>query len=255
MPVALTLITSRLLPVPHGFTTRGGGVSEGAFAELNVGSKVGDFSDRVEENHRRVARAALVRPEHLCTVSQVHGDAVAEAAPGSEPGRVPPPSTEADALWTSRPGVAVGVKVADCVPVLLSDPEGRVVAAVHSGWRGTEKRVAARAVEELHRRGVQPSRLLAAIGPSIGKCCYSVSSDLAERFASSFGEGVAGTEGGLPRLDLKGAVAMTLLEAGLLASRIEVIGLCTSCDRRFFSHRRDGGITGRQMAFIASRGG
>jgi YfiH family protein len=140
--------------------------------------------------------------------------------------------------------------VADCVPVLLADPETGAVAAVHAGWRGTLARAAAEGVRALRREaGAAPERLLAAVGPSIGPCCYEVSPELAARFRAELGP-VVREDGGV-RLDLWAANRRVLEEAGLPAARIEVLGLCTACDGRFFSHRRDAGRTGRQVAFIA----
>lgn len=219
-------------------------MSEGPFASLNLGLSVGDRPERVEENLRRVSSAARVEPGLLCTASQVHGDRALEVCSPDELS-----GAEADALFTSRPGLAVGVKVADCVPILLADAGGRRVAAVHSGWRGTEKKVVARAVEALARAGSKPGQLCAAIGPSIRACCYSVSAELAERFAP-YGPQVVIEEDGQLHLDLALAVRATLLEAGLSPERIDLLPQCTSCDpARFFSHRRERGLTGRQLAF------
>ncbi|ATB47340.1 multicopper polyphenol oxidase [Corallococcus macrosporus DSM 14697] len=146
-------LTSSLLPVPHGFTTRAGGCSEGPYASLNLGFSVGDERARVEENHRRLAQAAGAPLEALSRVSQVHGDRVVEARSGEGAQGLRPTEGEADGLWTRTPGSWVAVGTADCVPVLLVDPEGRGVAAVHSGWRGTDADISARAVEALVARG------------------------------------------------------------------------------------------------------
>ena len=249
-----SLVTSALLPVPHGFATRAGGVSEGPYASLNLGFAVGDLRERVEENHRRLAGVAGAALESLHTVKQVHGDRVMEAGAGEGTGALRPPEGEADALWTERPEHWVAVGTADCVPVLLVDPEGRRVAAVHSGWRGTDARIVARAVESLVARGSRPERLLAAVGPSIQRCCYVVSEDLGERFTAGFGSEVVLRERGDVRLDLARAVRDTLLGAGLKAAHVDVLPHCTACDAdRFFSHRRDAGRTGRHLNFVVHR--
>lgn len=244
-----------MLPVRHGFSIRHGGVSEGPFASLNLGYSVGDDRERVTENLRRLARKAGLPPTALATVSQVHGDRVLRAGP-VEPGDTPlPPLGEADALWTDASGVAVGVKTADCVPILLSDPEGVRVAAVHSGWRGTDLRIAARVVKTLVAQGARADSLVAAIGPCIQVCCYEVSEDLAARFRAAFGEDVVQRRGGKPHLDLSLAVRKTLVAAGLPEDRIDVLPHCTSCDpSRFFSHRRDKGVSGRHLSFIVAHG-
>lgn len=241
-----SFLQSSLLPVPHGFSTREGGVSEDAFASLNLGFFVGDSRERVEENHRRLAAQVGAPPGTLHTVRQVHGDRVVEAGG---------PEGEADGVWTERPEHWVGVGTADCVPVLLVDPDGQRVAAVHSGWKGTEARIVARAVEAFQARGSRVGRLLAAVGPCIQRCCYEVSEELAGRFTSGFGPHVVGREpGARPHLDLSLAVRETLLGAGLLAERVDVLQACTACDaRRFFSHRRDAGRTGRHLNFVLHR--
>ena len=248
------LVTSSLLPVPHGFATRAGGVSEGPYDSLNLGFAVGDLRERVEENHRRLAVMAGAALEALHRVSQVHGDRVVEADAREGTGALRPTEGEADALWTGRPEHWVAVGTADCVPVLLVDPDGRRVAAVHSGWRGTDARIVARAVEALVARGSRPERLLAAVGPSIQRCCYVVSEDLGQRFTEGFGPEVVVREGADVRLDLARAVRDTLLGAGLKAAHVDVLPHCTACDaERFFSHRRDAGRTGRHLNFVVHR--
>jgi hypothetical protein len=238
-PLALV---SPLLPVPHGFSLRRGGVSTGAFESLNVSGSGGDLAQNVAENLRRLAAGAGISAERIAAVSQVHGREVVQAGDG-EP-------READALWTEEAGAAVSVKTADCVPILLVDPEGRRVAAVHSGWRGTELEVAAAAVEALSARGSSPHKLLAAIGPCIRLCCYEVSDALAQQFAGRFGPEVVASDGGAPHLDLQRAVRATLVRAGLRVDRIDVLERCTACEPEdFFSHRRDRGRTGRHLNF------
>ncbi len=243
-------LTSRRLPVRHGFSVRSGGVSEGPWASLNLGFSVGDEPRHVVENLGRLAAAAGVGPGGIVTVSQVHGDVLLRAgAPPPEPGAAP--IGEADAVWTDQKGVAVGIRTADCVPILLVDEAQGRVAAIHSGWRGTELRIAQRAVEAFVDRGSHPKQLLAAIGPSIQACCYEVSEELAHRFESSFGADAVRRSDGRPHLDLAFAVRETLKTSGVPAENIDVFSHCTACDpERFFSHRRDRGITGRHLSFV-----
>ncbi|MBU8900469.1 peptidoglycan editing factor PgeF [Corallococcus sp. H22C18031201] len=249
-----SFVTSSLLPVPHGFSTREGGVSEGPYASLNLGFAVGDARERVEENHRRLAQAAGAALGALGRVSQVHGDRVLEARGRPDDGGLRPVLGEADALWTEEEGGWVAVGTADCVPVLLVDPDGRRVAAVHSGWRGTDADISARVVEVLVARGARPDRLLAAVGPCIQRCCYEVSPELAERFTRRFGPDVVTPHATHPHLDLPFAVRRTLLTAGLLSAHVDVLQACTACDAaRFFSHRRDAGRTGRHLNFVVRR--
>lgn len=242
----LPVLKAAQVMAPHGFTTRAGGVSDGAFRTLNVSYTVGDAPAHVDENVRRVL--ALAGSSSLVTAAQVHGDRVVRVA------RADADVGEADALWTDVPGLMVGVRVADCVPIILADPLSGAVGVVHSGWRGTIARIAAKAVGELQRADAWSPRAVAAIGPCIRACCYEVSEELAERFVSMFGLSVVQGRGGAPRLDLVACVAQSLAEAGVAPERIEPIGGCTACDARFFSHRRDAGRTGRQLAFAVCRG-
>ncbi|MBX5482986.1 MAG: peptidoglycan editing factor PgeF [Myxococcaceae bacterium] len=246
-------LTSCLLPARHAFSVREGGVSEGPFASLNLGFATGDVRARVNENLRRFASALNVPPGSLITVSQVHGDRLLEATAPQDGDEVPPPLGEADGVWTRTAGLAVGVKTADCVPILISDAAGRCVAAVHSGWRGTDLRISARAVETLAVQGVEPASLVAAIGPCIGACCYEVSEELAFRFERAFGAEVVRRDRPKPHLDLPRAVRLTLVAAGVRPDRIDVLDACTACDpARFFSHRRDRGISGRHLSAIVA---
>jgi YfiH family protein len=247
-------ISSALLPVPHGFCLRTGGVSEGRYASLNLGFSVGDVRERVEENYRRLAAAAGAPLGALHTLKQVHGDRVLKASGGESTQTLRPPVGDGDALWTEQAGDWVGVSTADCVPILLVDPDGKRVAAVHSGWRGTDADISARAVEALVSQGAKAERLLAAVGPAIQQCCYVVSEELAKHFASRFGPDVVVARGDEFRLDLSRAVVLTLRRTGVKVSNMDVLQDCTSCDSaRFFSHRRDSGRTGRHINFVVHR--
>jgi polyphenol oxidase len=196
------------------FTTRRGGVSEGPYASLNLGLRTEDDAARVRANYERVRKEAGT--ERLAQGRQVHGTRVVVDGQGIE---------EADGQVTSERGVAAIVLVADCLPVALAGP-GRV-GVVHAGWRG----LAGGVLEE----GVEATgAVAAAIGPGIGPCCYEVGDDVRAAFGTSE-----------RTLDLK-AIARARLEAAGVRE-IHDCGLCTACDgERFFSHRRDGGVTGRQ---------
>lgn len=228
----------------HGFTTREGGSSKGAFDSLNLSSTVGDEPALVRENWDRLRAATGLS---FARVRQVHGCRVVEARDGTDPGE------EADAVTTSVPGVAACVSVADCVPVLLADPRSGAVAAIHAGWRGTVGGAAAAGVRALTERyGAIPGDLLAAIGPGIGPCCFEVSRDLAVRFRDELGPVTATARDHGSRVDLWRANEVVLRRAGVAGRRIETLGRCTSCEEStFFSHRRDRGVTGRQVAFIS----
>lgn len=245
----MQLLTSALIQTPHGFATREGGVSPSPYDSLNVGLAGDDAWARVEENLAALAAAVGAAPARLSTVSQVHGDRVVEVPTLWPSGRpVPPPLGEADALWTRVAGQAVGVKTADCVPLLLWDSGGGAVAAVHAGWRGTLSRIAVRAVEALLAQGSARSALRVALGPHIGPCCYAVGGDLPARFSAAFGAQVMQGD----RLSLRAALEAQLAAAGVAAEHLDAsCAVCTACDARFFfSHRRDHGRTGRQLSLI-----
>lgn len=224
---------------------RTGGVSVPPFDSLNSSFSVGDDPARVTENLARLAARAGVEPSRLLFVKQVHGDRVVEAVKAG-------PDTEADALWTDVPGTAVGVRTADCVPILIEDPRGRV-AAVHAGWRGVIAEIAARTLEQLVERGGRLAELKVAIGPCIQRCCFEVDGELPERFEAAFGAGVIHRPGGKQKvhLDLPRAVQQTLVKLGVPEGHVVALPQCTMCDGRFFSHRRERGITGRHLSFIS----
>ena len=250
-------VTSRLLStagVAHGFSVRTGGVSSGAYSSLNLSVSVGDDEAAVRENHERLRRAAGVRG-HIATAHQVHGDRVVDARLREIFAPTAAQPEGADAVLALEEG-AVGVRIADCVPVLLW--AGGPAAAVHSGWKGTRLGVSGRAVRALqHASGADPGLVLAAIGPCIGRCCYEVSTELAAAFRAQFGPEAADdpAKNPKPHLDLRYCVEWSLRQAGVPEERIEQVEGCTSCDTgAFFSHRRDKGRTGRHLAFIEARG-
>jgi YfiH family protein len=202
------------------FTTRRGGVSEGPYASLNLGLLTEDDPAHVEANRERArAQSGAGR---LLQGRQVHGTRVVIDADELE---------EADGQVTTRAGMAAIVLVADCLPVALAGPHA--VGVVHAGWRGL-----AGGVLEAGIQAVGEGPIAAAIGPGIGPCCYEVGDDVRRAF---------GTDGAT--LDLKAQARARLEAAGI--EEIHDCGLCTSCDpERFFSHRRDGGLTGRQAGLI-----
>jgi hypothetical protein len=241
----MVILSSALLAAfPHGFTTRQGGISRVPWDSLNLSGSTGDDPATVEENWGRLRQETGLA---FAWARQVHGNAVARC---DDRAGTPP---EADAVTTARPGLAACVLTADCVPVLIGDPGTGAVAAVHAGWRGTLARAAGRAIEALERDfGAHRENLLVAIGPAIGPCCYEVSLDLAERFVAEIGPSVSMVHPRTPRVDLWTANERVLRDAGVPPERIEVIERCTACDAEsFFSHRRDGARTGRQVGFIA----
>lgn len=225
------------------------------FDSLNSSTASGDDPAHVHENLRRLARAAQVEVGALGTVSQVHGVAIVKASATSGD-QVRPPLAEADAIWASTPGVAVGVKTADCVPLLIEDRRLGFVAAVHAGWRGVIGKIAQVAISTLCEAGSNPADLRVAVGPCIQRCCFEVDGDLPQRFTAAFGEQVVYRPAGKAKvhLDLPWALSRTLEAAGIAASHVDLKTECTVCDPRFYSHRREKGLTGRHLSFITCVG-
>jgi polyphenol oxidase len=172
-------------------------------------------------------------PANLATLHQIHSaECIDACGRNGELG-------DGDALLSNSPGLVVGVKTADCIPILLVDEEHRAVAAVHAGWRGTEQQIAARAVDAMRRHfGTRPEQLHAAIGPGIGPCCFEVGPEVSARFGIS----------GRVHLDLPEINRRQLLEAGVM--HVYSLGLCTMCrPGDFHSFRRDRGQAGRMISF------
>jgi YfiH family protein len=227
------------------FSTRQGGVSQGAFESLNLGLLTGDDRDAVIRNRRRLAEQAAVPPENVVMGWQVHGTDTREWD-GPDPGHTFLDPTggqlKLDGHITRTAGIAPLVLVADCLPVAIA---GRgAVALLHCGWRGLAGGLIAKAAAQMcdpAAAGADASGLVAAVGPGIGRCCYEVGDEVLEPFADY--EGVA--DGRM--LDLRAVADAQLRAAGI--ERVEHVDRCTSCHPElFFSHRRDNGVTGRQGA-------
>jgi len=229
----------------HGFFARLGGVSRPPFATLNVGASVGDDPQAVAMNRQRCFSALGLAEPMVVTPYQVHGTRIARVGP-AEGGRV---IADTDGLLSDREGTVLFLRFADCVPILLYDRRCRAIGLVHAGWRGTLDGIAALAVAAMRDCfGTDPAALWAGIGPAIGPCHYEVPPDLAEYFARRFGPQVLAWPGdGGTRLDLPAANALALQEAGVRS--VVQAGLCTACHTdEFFSHRAEGGHTGRLAA-------
>lgn len=232
--------------VPHAFTTRLGGVSVGPFESLNLGFSTGDQPDDVLTNRARLCAALDCPPEALRFVKQVHGRTILQPA-GDWPTGADGTPPEADGLLTDDPSYLIGVRTADCLPVLLATSDGRHVAAVHAGWRGLQQRIPAAAVDLLRSRaGCAADQLVAAVGPGIGAARYEVGPEVAAEFKSQFLRPLAS---GKPGLDLQGVAVAQLCEAGV--TTVDRIPACTyDHPEWFFSYRRDGSRCGRQAAVI-----
>jgi len=217
-----------------GFSTRGGGDDEPA-----------------------LAGAAGFDHDRLFMVTQVHGRELVDVGSEDLPRRIR--TIEADALVTSTPGVTVAVRTADCVPVLVADPQGRAVAAAHAGWRGLVAGVIEAAVAAVAERSEQApaGALVAAVGPAIDPCCFEVGEEVGEEIAAAVGTTeVVAHRPGAPRpfVDLRRAAVLRLRASGLADEHIELVGPCTRCEADLLhSYRREGPRSGRQVSFVALR--
>jgi YfiH family protein len=239
--------------VTHAFLTRLGGVSAPPFNTLNLGHTVGDDLAAVEENHQRAFAALRISREQVVSPYQVHGAHVRPVGQ-AHTGTVQPAT---DGLLTTTPGVALLLRFADCVPLLLFDPVHRAVGLIHAGWKGTAAGVVPAAVAAFtHHIGSRPGDLWAGVGPAIGPCCYQVEPDMAEAIARACPDeaDVIQQRDGAQRdvglyLDLPGAVRAQLKAAGI--GQVEMANLCTACHtKEWFSHRAEHGRTGRFGALV-----
>lgn len=245
--------------VTHGFTTRLGGVSKGAFKSLNLALHVGDNSEDVLANRRLVAEAMGFNAEDIVVPQQVHGEhiqVVQEADKGRGFLKHEEAFADTDALITAVPGIPLFTNYADCVPLFFLDPVNRVVALAHAGWKGTLISIGRKTVLKMQEVfGTKPEDCLAGIGPSIGSCCFEVDDEVASQFREAFSpywSDFAQSWGdGKWKLDLWEVNRRQLLDIGIPSNNITVAGLCTNCQpQTFFSNRADQGKTGRMAAII-----
>ena len=245
-------LTHPALLARHGFFTRRGGVSQGAYASLNCSLSGGDDPVCVAKNRGLVAEAIGVEVSRLVGVTQVHGCLVVRVQQAWPAGRGP----RADAMVTAEPGLALGVITADCAPVLFCDAPAGVVGAAHAGWRGAAAGVLEETVAAMVALGAAAERVVAVVGPCIGQASYEVGEDLrAPVLATRADAGAfftAGRRAGHWQFDLAGYCAARLVECGVA---VEVLGADTCADEdRFFSHRRrtlaGGGAIGHQVSVV-----
>jgi YfiH family protein len=223
-------------------TDRRGGRSASPYDSFNLGAHVGDRPEDVAGNRERLARELGVPGEHLVWMTQVHGSGVV-VVDGPQEGPVP----DTDALVTTVRGLVLCVLVADCVPVLLSDAEAGVVAAVHAGREGVRTKVVAAALAAMARLGSRPADVSALLGPAVCGACYEVPREMQAEVARVAPGAAVRTRRGTPGLDLRAGVAEQLGRAGV--GQVVHDPRCTVEDRFLFSHRRDG-VTGRQAGVV-----
>ena len=215
-------------PYTVAFSTRLGGVSVGAYESLNLGRSTRDDSANVDENRRRLCASVGIEPERLALNRQVHGATVNRAEEGER-------TQNGDGLWTDAPGVPMLAFSADCLPIALARVNGNpALALLHAGRMGLLEGVLQAGAAALD------GPTAAIVGPGIGPCCYEVGDDILAAYRTRFGPDVVHGR----NLDLWTAAERVLHEAGV--ETVERLDVCTACDNRFFSHRRDGADTGRQ---------
>ncbi len=244
--------------VRHGFSTRLGGVSQGTFVSMNLSFTRGDDPEAVLENFRRICAAMGVDHEKVVISAQTHTDTVYNVT-AEDAGRGITRErgyTDIDGLITDQPGVVLCTQYADCVPLFFVDPVRRVVATSHAGWRGTAAGIAARTVDRMvSDYGCRREDILAAIGPSIGHCCFEVDSPVYDAFCQVplFDDTCFTDDGnGKYHIDLWQVNRKYMLDSGILPENITVTDVCTKCHPDvLWSHRVTGDARGSLAAFIS----
>lgn len=249
-------MTAPNITAKHCFTTRYGGVSTGTLCSLNLGEHRGDDPAHVIENYRRVKAATGIDTDRLCFTKQVHGREVRIVTEADIHTLMTPVPYQADGLVTNIPGLAILAFVADCVPLLMHDGKNGVVAAVHCGWRSTVQDIMGAAVEKMVSLGAEPGQIQAAIGASIGACCFEVGAEVPEAVFALLPDdhdGIvrAGAQEGKFYVDLREAIARRLVQLGVPRDHIVISTECTMCSpEKYWSHRVTKGDRGNQAAMI-----
>jgi polyphenol oxidase len=237
-----------LTHVSHGFSCRAGGVSQSPFDSLNLAYHTPDVAEDVTQNRRIAAMSILHAAHDIVTARQVHGSRCVQVGTAADD------IGEADALWSQQGGIVLGVMVADCVPILITERKGRSIAAIHAGWRGTAARITATCADALICQGAKVQDLVAAVGPAIGPCCFEIGEEVAKKMSALSRQrnpGLCYEKDGRWRADLWELNREILLQKGFVSENIDVLRVCTYCSPRFFSYRRDGPRSGRQAGLIA----
>ena len=243
--------------VPHGFSTRLGGVSPPPFDSLNLGLADApgepDTWERVQTNWSRFVTAVGLQQRTLVRLRQVHGCEVRHADGEPDVVRPAPPFADGDAVVTADANHALSVRVADCAPVLLADTRAGLVAAVHAGWRGLVRGIVPTTIAALVERGASADRLFIAVGACIGGRRFQVGSEVAEVAAQAeLASAITTDPSDKSRwmLDLRHGILLQAAKAGVSADRVDVENACTMSDTQLFSYRRDGSRSGRMACII-----
>ncbi len=251
----IVYMRSDLIPLRHVFTTRFGGVSKGDLASLNLLDGHGDSPENLRENFRRAAVLMGAGEDDCAVTKQVHGNTVRIVDKKDRHRCLSKVPYEADGIVTAAGGLPIFCFAADCIPVLLCEPEAGVIAAVHCGWRSSVSDILKNAVEAMKSLGARENRIRAALGPAIGRCCFETDDNVPDAVSAWLG---GDTEGlferrtdGKTMVDLRGANARRLLQLGLSEKMIDISTECTFCKHeKYWSHRYTGGRRGGQAAAI-----
>ena len=254
----LEILTAEGIATPHCFTTRFGGVSEGALSSMNLAIKLDETDEKVRRNFEILGDALGFGISDLVLTRQTHSDIVRVVTRADCSGCFHRDYPECDALVTNDPGVALTVFTADCTPLLFHDPVTGAVGAAHAGWRGTASAIGPKTVEAMVSHfGCRAEDIRAAIGPNIGFCHFETDADVPEALLAAFGEDIRPFiryAGSKYFVDLKEINALILRRAGV--RHIEISEDCTMCQPdRFWSHRVTRGIRGSQGALIVCKEG
>ncbi len=240
----------------HCITTRSGGFSKGPFKGMNMGLFTEDSRESVFMNHKKAAEYMGYELNDAVFTNQVHGDQIALIDKGfkGEKFWLGERALEKDAIITRLAGRPIVAFFADCAGVFVADPAKKAVGIAHAGWKGTVKEIGRKTIEAMGQAfGTRACDCYAAVGPSIGPCCFDVKEEVAELFSRLYGEEVLALseKPGRWKVDLWEANRIQLARAGVKAENIEVAGLCTFCrEDMFYSHRRDKGNTGRMAGIM-----
>lgn len=239
--------------VRHCFTTRMGGVSSNEFSSMNLRMNCDVDKNNVKKNFQIICDEIGVNFENLVFSNQVHDDIIYDVEEEDKGNGITKPNklVSADGLVCAKSGIPLVTFYADCVPLFFLDPERKVIALSHSGWRGTVKNIAAKTVEKMvEDYSSKPSDILAAIGPSIGVCHFEVSSEVAEIFQNTDG-GVAVKNNEKFYVNLQKTIENQLISCGIEEKNLTVANICTYCNSDLlFSHRKTNGKRGSLAAIM-----
>ncbi len=253
----LCFMTAPTISSRHAFTTRYGGVSEGIYASMNLGTGRGDEDEKIRENYRLLAEATGIDTLRMAFTKQVHKADVRIVDEGDIHELFTAVPYEADGIVTAAKGLGLICFTADCVPVLLEDSVHGVIGAIHCGWRSSVGDILGNALEAMCSLGAERKDIHAAIGPAISECCFQVGGEVIEAVERWLGEDARGfykadqSAEGKFLLDLKLCNARRLMQLGVKEENIAVSDECTKCSHeKYWSHRHTNGQRGSQGALI-----